>query len=1266
MFLHNVAQFSSPSSSQLTMTQHILIIDSQVDDYQQLVSGAKPEFEVFVLDAHHDGIEQITEILYALRLTPDASLSLHIVSHGSPGCIYLGNSQLSLDTLESYTAQIQSWFPSQASELLIYGCNVAAGDAGAELLAKLYGFTGVAIAASTSRVGHARRGGSWNLDVAVGTLEPFIALSENTQQTYINTFNSAPTIASSILFVDDDRSLNGQGTWLQVLNDLGYINVTYEEIPADGNPTNALGDFDGVIWSNGDQAYTNLTAENVSALTAYLDAGGNLLYAGGHNLYSEPNVSNFAPNYLGVASYTENMPYVTSYPNAVGIDGSYTLNDWSGGFYGGTMISAFAATSSTIFMELSGWNAEANEIAVVKNTEIFNTATWGFDINQLGIAYRKTFLATTLNAMDLNANSVVTSTTSEDADGFTVDLLDGAFDADGDALNVTNLTLIGGDISGVTLNGNSLDVDPSAYNYLAEGESEVITYSYTISDGNGGTVAQTATITINGVNDAPTVSATVTDSATEDEAAFTVDLLAGASDVDTSDTLSVSNLTLDSGDDSGVTLNGNSLDIDPSAYDFLAEGESEVITYSYDISDGNEGGTVAQTATITINGVNDAPTVSATVTDSATEDDDAFTVDFLAGASDVDTSDTLSVSGLTLDSGNDAGVTINGNSLDIDPSAYSYLAEGESEVITYSYTISDGNGGTVAQTATITINGVNDAPTVSTAVTSTATEDDATFSIDLLAGASDVDTSDILNVSNLSLDSGDDSGVIIDGNSLDIDPNAYDYLAEGESEVITYSYNISDGNEGGTVSQTATITINGVNDVPEITSSDTASIDENSTTVTTVVATDVDGDSITYSITGGADAALFGVNETTGELSFITAPDAEAPLDDDGDNVYQVEVTANDGNEGTAVQTLTVLVGNVDDNAPVFTSSANPTMAENSTVATTVVATDADGDSVTYAIAGGVDADLFEIDSTTGELSFITAPNFEMATDENADNVYEVTVSASDGSEGTTQNVSVSVVDLSNGVTDFNNDNQPDVVWRRPSTGQTNIWFTDGENKIGGGPAGATIANPNWLTVGVGDFDKDGKRDDILWRNVSSGANVIWFMDGINKVGNAELDSIGINWEVQGVGDFDHQDYTDDILWRNQSTGQTVVWTMDGTNKTGNISFGTLGTAWKAQGVGDFEANNFVDDIVWRNYTTGQTIVWETDGQEKTDSFALDTIGTNWKIDGVGDLDGDGVVDDLLWYNTSNNNVVTWFIDDGVKFANSTIGAPSNGWDAVL
>jgi hypothetical protein len=213
----------------------------------------------------------------------------------------------------------------------------------------------------------------------------------------------------SILFVDDDRGLNGQGTWLTHLNNLGY-NVTYETIAANGNPTNPLGNFDAVIWSNGDQAYTNLTSQNVATLTSYLNGGGDLLYAGGHNLYDEPNAGSFAANYLGVSSYQSNMPGVNTTTTAVGVGGSYTLNPWSGGYYGGTMISAFAATGSTSLMELNGWNASANDIAAVKNTITFSAATWGFDINQLGAAYREAFIADTLEAMDVSAQSVTSLT----------------------------------------------------------------------------------------------------------------------------------------------------------------------------------------------------------------------------------------------------------------------------------------------------------------------------------------------------------------------------------------------------------------------------------------------------------------------------------------------------------------------------------------------------------------------------------------------------------------------------------------------------------------------------------------------------------------------------------------------------------------------------------------------------------------------------------------------------------------------------------------
>ena len=108
------------------------------------------------------------------------------------------------------------------------------------------------------------------------------------------------------------------------------------------------------------------------------------------------------------------------------------------------------------------------------------------------------------------------------------------------------MTVIGGDASGVTVSSHTLSVDPNAYNSLAVGESEVITYSYDVIDSNGGIVAQMAAITITGTNDAPTVSSAVTASATEDDASFSVDLLAGASDVDASDSLSVSGLTVTS------------------------------------------------------------------------------------------------------------------------------------------------------------------------------------------------------------------------------------------------------------------------------------------------------------------------------------------------------------------------------------------------------------------------------------------------------------------------------------------------------------------------------------------------------------------------------------------------------------------------------------------------------------------------------------------------------------------------------------------------
>ena len=98
-----------------------------------------------------------------------------------------------------------------------------------------------------------------------------------------------------------------------------------------------------------------------------------------------------------------------------------------------------------------------------------------------------------------------------------------------------------------------------------------------------------------------------------------------------------------------------------------------------------------------------------------------------------------------------------------------------------------------------------------------------------------------------------------------------------------------------------------------ITSNGTLSIAENTTAVTTVAATDADlpTQTLTYSISGGADSALFSINSSTGEMAFITAPDFEVPADAGMDNAYNITVQVSDGSL-TATQNVTVTVKGTD------------------------------------------------------------------------------------------------------------------------------------------------------------------------------------------------------------------------------------------------------------------------------------------------------------------------------------------------------------------
>ncbi len=225
---------------------------------------------------------------------------------------------------------------------------------------------------------------------------------------------------------------------------------------------------------------------------------------------------------------------------------------------------------------------------------------------------------------------------------------------------------------------------------------------------------------------------------------------------------------------------------------------------------------------------------------------------------------------------------------------------------------------------------------------------------------------------------------------------------------------------GGTDDQSIAVTVTNANEAPVITSNGggptaSVSVAENTTGVTTVTSTDPEGDVRSYSIVGGADAALFTIDSVTGALTFIGAPNFEAPTDAGGNNIYDVIIRAT-STGGTDDQAVAVTITNANE-APVITSNgggptASVSVAENTTGVTTVTSTDPEGDVRSYSIVGGADAALFTIDSVTGVLTFIGAPNFEAPTDAGGNNIYDVIIRATSTGGTDDQAVAVTITNV--------------------------------------------------------------------------------------------------------------------------------------------------------------------------------------------------------------------------------------------------------------
>ncbi|THF63628.1 DUF4347 domain-containing protein [Pseudothauera nasutitermitis] len=157
--------------------QEVVFVDTSVSDYRTLVAGIRAGVEIVMIDGGRSGLAQVAEWAQG-RSGYDA---IHILSHGSTAALYLGSDRLSTadldgEAVQASLAQIGAAL-TESGDLLLYGCDIGAGEDGLEFLGRLAEATGADVVASEDATGAATLGGNWVLERQTGSIESLLALS---------------------------------------------------------------------------------------------------------------------------------------------------------------------------------------------------------------------------------------------------------------------------------------------------------------------------------------------------------------------------------------------------------------------------------------------------------------------------------------------------------------------------------------------------------------------------------------------------------------------------------------------------------------------------------------------------------------------------------------------------------------------------------------------------------------------------------------------------------------------------------------------------------------------------------------------------------------------------------------------------------------------------------------------------------------------------------------------------------------------------------
>ncbi|MDG2616960.1 DUF4347 domain-containing protein, partial [Thermoleptolyngbya sichuanensis XZ-Cy5] len=856
----------------------LLLVDSAVENVQQLLQNTSKHIKVAVIDRTQNGVETLIQWLQQFPHLQQ----VHILAHGAPGRIFLGNTQLSQETLQPYHAALrrirQRRIISQAPlDLLLYSCNVAAGEVGTAFVESLHRLTGANIAASSGPVGNAALGGTWNLDTQTSAFP--IALPFATAAAHRYPGLLAPVSISSIIanYVDlPDNASTYTANELGNPDGDGTANEPYTyNFPVGTNNNLVISGFTAASSTyNLVQLVDQLKLRRVPNANVSNAGGRQVFWYEIQNLNSSGNVLNLRPSRINTMEEALLGNVINrGVDNVFANQGDNNINNIERIDFiasGGLTAPTAANLNDIGFLLLERGGNDPLTIAAITAVDASGNPTaygplqvvpagaWGTSgfnlatavLNDMGAGGDPRFSSNiaaqniggvflSYSALGLGAGQTFFgySVFPNDVGTDLVNLTDAALNSSS-ASGQGGLDLVAG--GGIFVKSGSnlaptLNLDPfnitggpNDFNFQATFTGSAVAITAPNASGfdpnNSGADIETLTISVNAPNgnsEAIIIGGTPFILGTANSGTVTIGSTTFAVSVAVSGTTATLTITRDGGGDlsnAAVSALLQSLQYNNTA----PSPNATPRVFSFVANDGAQNSnTVTSTIGISVSSVNSPP-----VDDDenlSVAEDNPLTGNLLSNATDVD-GDTLSITQFTIgsttytagDTANIPGVgtlTINANGTFTFTPAPNY----NGPVPPVSYVVSDGNGGTDTSTLSITVTPVNDPPIDGDETLSVAEDNPLTGN--LLSNATDVD-GDTLSITQFTIGSttytAGDTANIPGVGTLTINANGtftFTPAPNYNGPVPPVSYVVSDGN-GGTDTSTLSITVTPVNDPP--------------------------------------------------------------------------------------------------------------------------------------------------------------------------------------------------------------------------------------------------------------------------------------------------------------------------------------------------------------------------------------------------------------------------------------------------------------------